>query len=77
MLKYISEKGMSMKYKDPKGNVLYGFSQENLERTNKELHKTNHLIQVMLIMMLIFLVITVALIFWVDFNNVITALVTR
>jgi flagellar basal body-associated protein FliL len=66
-----------MKYKDPKGDVLYGFSQENLERTNKELRKTNHLIQVMLIMMLVFLVITVALIFWVDFNNVITALVTR
>ncbi len=66
-----------MKYKDPKGNVLYGFSQENLERTNKELRKTNQLIQVMLIMMLVFLVITVALIFWVDFNNVITALVTR
>ncbi len=77
MLKYISEKGGSMKYKDPKGNVLYGFSQENLERTNKELRKTNQLVQVMLVMMLIFLVITVALIFWVDFNNVITALVTR
>ena len=67
-----------MKYKDPKtGQTLYGFSQEQLEHTNKQLKKTNQLVQVLVVLVVLFLLITIALVSWVDLNNVITAFVTK
>ena len=64
-----------MQYKDKDGKVLYGFSQENLERTNREIRKTNRYIQLLIIMVAIFLVLVVAGLVWLEMNNIITRLI--
>lgn len=64
-----------MKYKDEKGNVLYGFSQENLEKTNSELRRTNKYLQVLVILMIIFMAILVSLMVWLEINNVVTKII--
>jgi len=64
-------------YKDEQGNTLYGFSQENLERTNRELRRTNVYLQVLTVLVLILLGIFVASLIWADLNNVITAMIYR
>ena len=66
-----------MTYKDEKGNVLYGFSQENLERTNREIRKTNRYLQVLTILVIVMLAVFVATLIWADLNNVITAMIYR
>lgn len=64
-----------MKYKDNKGNTLYGFSQENLERTNKEIRQTNKYMKIMVILFAIFLVIIVSLVLWLELNNIMTKII--
>ena len=64
-----------MKYKDDKGNVLYGFSQENLERTNKEIKKTNKFLQILIILFIIFLAVFVSFLIWLEINNVFTRII--
>ena len=64
-------------YRDEKGNTLYGFSQENLERTNRVLHQTNRYLQVLIVLVLVILGIFVASLVWADLNNVITAMIYR
>ncbi len=64
-----------MKYKDEKGNVLYGFSQENLQRTNDEIRKTNRYLQLVIVFILIFLAILVSFIIWLELNDVITKVI--
>jgi hypothetical protein len=64
-------------YNDDKGNTLYGFSQENLEKTNRELKRTNTYLMVLTILVIVMLGIFVASLIWADINNVITAMVYR
>ena len=64
-------------YRDEKGNTLYGFSQENLERTNRELRQTNNYLKILVIMVLILLGIFAASLIWADLNNVITAMIYK
>lgn len=64
-----------MQYKDKDGKVLYGFSQENLEKTNREIRKTNKYMQLLIIMVALFLVIIVAGLVWLEMNNIITRLI--
>ena len=66
-----------MKYKDKSGNTLYGFSQENLEKTNREIRKTNKYMQVLIILIAIFLVILIAALAWFEVNDVITRLIYK
>ncbi|MBI1972758.1 hypothetical protein HYS50_02010 [Candidatus Woesearchaeota archaeon] len=71
-----SERGLKpMQYKDKDGKVLYGFSQENLEKTNREIRKTNKYMQLLIIMVALFLVIIVAGLVWLEMNNIITRLI--
>jgi len=64
-----------MKYKDDKGNVLYGFSQENLEKTNKEISRTNRYMQTLIILFIIFLAIFISFLVWLEINNVFTRII--
>ena len=64
-------------YKDEHGNTLYGFSQENLERTNRELRRTNRYLQVLTILVLVILGVFIASLIWADMNNVITAMIYK
>jgi len=64
-----------MKYKDEKGNTLYGFSQENLEKTNREIRKTNNLMQIMIIFMGIILAMAIGFAIWLEVNDIFTKLI--
>ena len=75
--KQIRKQKKGMMYKDERGNVLYGFSQENLEKTNKELRRTNNFMVVLIVLVLFMLGILVASVIWADVNNVITAMIYR
>ena len=66
---------IELEYKDPSGKVLYGFSQENLEKTNRELRKTNRLLQYLIILVLVFMAVVVATIVWFDTQNIITRII--
>lgn len=65
-----------MKYKDKEGKTLYGFSQENLERTNREIRKTNFYLQILIGLLVIFLIVIIATLAWFEINNVITRLIS-
>ncbi len=69
--------GLQMEYKDEKGNVLYGFSQESLEKTNKELRKTNRFILIMVILFILFLVVFISFLAWLEINDIISILVYK
>jgi len=64
-----------MKYKDEKGNVLYGFSQENLEKTNREIRKTNNLMLILIVFISIFLAMIVGFAIWLDIHDIFTRLI--
>ena len=64
-----------MQYKDKDGKVLYGFSQENLERTNREIRRTNKYMQLLIVLVALFLVVIVAGLVWLEINNIITKLI--
>ncbi len=64
-----------MQYKDKDGKMLYGFSQENLERTNKEIRRTNKYLQLLIILVAILMVMIVAGITWLELNDVITKII--
>ena len=64
-----------MQYKDKEGKVLYGFSQENLERTNREIQRTNKYLQLLIILVGLIIVLSVAGVFWLELNNIITKLI--
>jgi len=64
-----------MKYKDKEGNVLYGFSQENLEKTNREIKKTHRYLQALIALFIIFLAIFISFLVWLEMNDVITRII--
>jgi len=64
-----------VKYKDEKGNVLYGFSQESLEKTNKEIRKTNTLMLIMIIFIFIVLVMLIGMGIWIDSHDIFTRMI--
>tara|TARA_Y100000310_G_scaffold244333_1_gene249051 strand:- start:69 stop:266 length:198 start_codon:yes stop_codon:yes gene_type:complete len=64
-----------MKYKDEKGNTLYGFSQENLEKTNKEINKTNQLLKILLLFMGILVLMVIGFGVWLDTKDIFTRLI--
>ena len=66
-----------MKYKDKDGKILYGFSQENLEKTNREIRKTNKYLQILIIFLALFLIIFIAALTWLEINDVITRLIYK
>ena len=75
--KATQKKDQHLVYRDEKGNTLYGFSQENLERTNRELRQTNIYLKILVLMVLILLGIFAASLIWADLNNVITAMIYK
>ncbi len=66
---------MNMKYKDEKGNTLYGFSQENLEKTNREIRKTNTLMLILIIFLAVTLGLMVSFGIWLDAHDIFTRLI--
>lgn len=64
-----------MEYKDEKGNTLYGFSQESLEKTNKGIKETNRLIQVLIILIMIILLLGVGFAAWLKMNSIFDLLI--
>ena len=64
-----------MQYKEKDGKVLYGFSQENLERTNREIRRTNRYMQLLIVMVALIIVFIVAGVVWLEFNDIITKLI--
>ena len=66
-----------MKYKEKDGTVLYGFSQENLERTNKVIKKTNNYLLVLIVLFAIFLVILISFLAWIQMNDIVTRLIYK
>ncbi len=64
-----------MTYTDDKGNVLYGFSQENLERTNRELRRTNKYLTVLIILVVLFLMTVIFSVIYLDYNDIVTKLI--
>ncbi|MBS3144033.1 hypothetical protein J4208_00450 [Candidatus Woesearchaeota archaeon] len=64
-----------MQYKEKDGKVLYGFSQENLERTNREIRRTNRYMQLLIVMVALMIVFIVAGVVWLEFNDIITKLI--
>lgn len=64
-----------MQYKEKDGKVLYGFSQENLERTNREIRRTNRYMQLLIIMVALMIVFIVAGVVWLEFNDIVTKLI--
>ncbi len=64
-----------MQYKEKDGKTLYGFSQENLERTNREIRRTNKYLQLLIILAVLVIVMFVAGIFWLELNDIITKLI--
>ena len=64
-----------MQYKDKDGKMLYGFSQENLERTNREIRRTNKYLQLLIIMVALMVILGVAAVAWVQLNDIITKLI--
>ena len=66
-----------MKYTDEKGNVLYGFSQEDLAKTNKELRKTNKFLILLLLLVIFFIIVLLFSVVYIDYNNIITRLIYR
>jgi len=64
-----------MKYTDEKGNTLYGFSQESLEKTNREIRKTNNLMLILIIFICIFLAMIAGFAVWFDMHNIFTRLI--
>lgn len=64
-----------MEYKDEEGNKLYGFSQVNLEETNKQIKNTNRALQILITLFIILLIIILAFGFWLWKNDVITRII--
>ncbi len=64
-----------MKYKDEKGNTLYGFSQENLEKTNREISKTNQLLKILILFIGILVLMTIGFGIWIDTKDIFTRLI--
>jgi len=64
-----------MQYKDKDGKMLYGFSQENLERTNREIRRTNKYLQLLIILVALMVILGVAAVAWVQLNDIITKLI--
>ncbi|MBT3866152.1 hypothetical protein HOF78_03580 [Candidatus Woesearchaeota archaeon] len=64
-----------MEYKDEKGNTLYGFSQESLEKTNKQITETNKLIQVLIILILMILLLGIGFAGWLKMNSIFDLLI--
>tara|TARA_Y100000310_G_scaffold290120_1_gene317036 strand:- start:403 stop:627 length:225 start_codon:yes stop_codon:yes gene_type:complete len=67
--------GIHMKYKDEKGNTLYGFSQENLEKTNREISKTNQLLKILILFIGILVLMTIGFGIWIDTKDIFTRLI--
>ena len=64
-----------MQYKDEKGNVLYGFSQESLSKTNSAISKTNKYLQLLIVLMVLFLGVFIGFLVWLEYNDVFTRLI--
>ncbi|PIN76212.1 hypothetical protein COV22_00555 [Candidatus Woesearchaeota archaeon CG10_big_fil_rev_8_21_14_0_10_47_5] len=64
-----------MHYRDDKGQTLYGFSQENLEKTNRQIRQTNKLLLLLIFLVLLFLIAVVFSAIYLDYNNIITRLI--
>lgn len=66
---------MIMQYKEKDGKLLYGFSQENLERTNREIKKTNRYLQMLILLLAVVLILIISALTWLEINNVFTRLI--
>lgn len=69
------KKDKELTYKDEKGNTLYGFSQTNLEETNRRLNNLVLGVQVLIILFFILLVGTALFMGWIAYNDVITRMI--
>lgn len=64
-----------MQYKDKDGKMLYGFSQENLEKTNREIRKTNKFLQILIILVILVIIFMIGGVLWLEMNDIITKLI--
>ena len=64
-----------MQYKEKDGKLLYGFSQENLERTNREIKKTNRYLHMLILLLAVVLILIISALTWLEINNVFTRLI--
>ena len=64
-----------MQYKEKDGKVLYGFSQENLEKTNREIRRTNRYLQLLIVLVVLAIVFIVASVVWLEMNDIFTKLI--
>ena len=72
----LTERGLkTMQYKDKDGKILYGFSQENLEKTNREIRRTNKYLQLLIVLGVLAVVLIVAGVLWLEMNDIITKLI--
>jgi hypothetical protein len=66
-----------VQYKDKEGNVLYGFSQTHLERTNKHLSQVVLGLKILIVLFILMLVGAAIFMGWISYNDVITRLIYR
>lgn len=64
-----------MNYKEKDGKVLYGFSQTNLDKTNAKLNSVATSLRVLIVLFVILLVLTMGVIIWLGYNDVITRII--
>jgi len=64
-----------VEYKDKDGKVLYGFSQTQLDKTEKELRQVTVSLRILIILFIILLIGITAFMFWVAKNDIITRLI--
>lgn len=75
MFKYEKSGVISMNYKEKDGKVLYGFSQTNLDKTNAKLNSVATSLRVLIVLFVILLVLTMGVIIWLGYNDVITRII--
>lgn len=75
MVKTAKKSQKPLSYKDEKGNTLYGFSQINLEETNRKLNSLTLGVQVVIVLFFIFLVGIALFMGWIAYNDVITRMI--
>ena len=66
-----------MEYKDEKGNVLYGFSQTSLDRTNAKLNDMVFAMKVLILLFAILLIAVALFIGWLSYHDVITRIIYK
>ena len=71
----MAEKKKNLNYKTKEGDVLYGFSQTNLEKTNARLNNISFNLKILIILFIVFLIGAIIFMGWVAYYDVITRII--